>query len=128
MSATNFSLANKTKSTLPSVPFAKIKDFALGKSYDLSLSFIGNSTSQKLNRDFRGKNKPTNILSFELGKKSGEIFIAPNVVKKQTKTFNRSYKNLLAFLFIHGLMHLKGMEHGSKMEKAEEKIRVKFGI
>ena len=123
-----FSITNKTKSTLPSVPFGKIKDAALGKSYSLSLVFIGERRSKKLNGGYRNKNKSTNVLSFTLDKKNGEIFITPAVVKRQTKKFDRSFQNLVAFLFIHGLMHLKGMDHGSTMERAEEMLRKKFRI
>lgn len=124
----DFSITNKTKSTLPSVPFARIKNKALGEDYSLSLVFVGETTSRNLNYKYRGKNKPTNILSFSLNKKSGEIFITPAVVKKQTKEFNRNFKNMLGFLFIHGLMHLKGFDHGSTMERAEEKLRREFNI
>jgi probable rRNA maturation factor len=123
-----FTLTNTTKSTPPSVPFVKIKNAVLGKNYDLSLVFIGEKKSKKLNFSYRGKNKPTNILSFTLDKNSGEIFITPSVAKKQLKIFNRKYNNFVAFLFIHGLLHLKGMEHGSTMEEAEEKLRKKFSV
>lgn len=124
----NFSITNKTKSTLPSVPFGKIKDAALGKDYSLSLVFVGERRSRKLNNSYRGKSKSTNILSFTLDKKNGEIFITPAVVKRQTKKFDRNYQNLIGFLFIHGLMHLKGYDHGSTMERAEEVLRKKFKI
>src|SRR5690348_208803 len=120
MQEKSFSITNKTKSTLPRVPFAKIKNLALGKDYSLSLVFVGNARSKFLNNTYRGKNKPTNILSFSIDKKQGEIFLAPAVIKNQTKQFERNYENLVAFLFIHGLMHLKGYEHGSTMERAEE--------
>ncbi|MFZ2693813.1 MAG: rRNA maturation RNase YbeY [Minisyncoccia bacterium] len=123
-----FSIINKTKNTLPFVSFAKIKDDALGKDYSLSLVFIGKGTSKKLNSSFRGENKPTNILSFPLDKKNGEIFINLSLVKKQIKLFDRKFENLVAFLFIHGLMHLKGMEHGSRMERAESKLRKQFKV
>ncbi len=124
----NFSITNTTKSTLPRVPFDKIKDSALGKNYSLSLVFIGEKKSKELNFSYREKNRPTNVLSFSLDKKTGEIFITPSVVKKQLKKFDRNFGNLVAFLFIHGLMHLKGMEHGSTMEKAEAKLQKQFGI
>jgi len=128
MQEENFTITNKTRSTLPSVPFALIKDTVMGKKYSLSLVFIGERRSQFINNTYRAKNKPTNILSFSLDAQNGEIFITPAVAKKQTKKFERKYANLIAFLFIHGLLHLKGMEHGSTMEKAEEKIRKTFGI
>ncbi|KND47779.1 MAG: putative rRNA maturation factor YbeY [Parcubacteria bacterium C7867-006] len=128
MNSETFTITNKTKGALPSVPFAKIKDIAMGKGYSLSLVFIGERRSKKLNGSYRNKNKSTNVLSFTLDKKNGEIFITPAVVKKQTKKFGRNFQNLVAFLFIHGLMHLKGMDHGSTMERAEQKLRKQFGI
>ena len=124
----NFSLTNTTKSTLPGVPFAKIKNKALGSKYSLSLVFIGEKKSQTLNKIYRGKNKPTNVLSFNISKNKGEIFITPSVVRRQIKLFQRKFNNLVAFLFIHGLMHLKGMKHGSRMERAETKLREQFKL
>lgn len=112
-----FSITNKTKSTLPRVPFLKIKDEILGKNYCLSLVFIGGKKSKELNYKYRGKNKATNVLSFPLDKKTGEIFITPSLAGKE-----------VGFLFIHGCLHLKGMEHGSTMERAESKLRKKFGV
>lgn len=128
MNSEKFTITNKTKGALPSVPFAKIKDSAMGKDYSLSLVFIGERRSKQLNNSYRQKNKSTNVLSFTLDKKNGEIFITPAVAKRQTKKFDRNFNNLIAFLFIHGLMHLKGMDHGSTMERAEEILRKKFRI
>ncbi len=124
----NFTITNKTKSTLPRVSFVDIKNTVLGKKYELSLVFVSNTTSRALNSMYRQKNNPTNILSFPLTKSSGEIFIAPAVARREMKHFNRTYDNFIAFLFIHGLLHLKGMEHSSTMEKAEVKFRKKFGV
>lgn len=123
-----FTITNKTKSTLPRVPFASIKKEALGEKYSLSLVFIGKKKSTNLNYSYREKNKPTNILSFPLDKNTGEIFITLDLTKKEAKKFDRTHDNFVAFLFIHGLMHLKGMEHGSRMEEAEKKLRKKFNI
>lgn len=124
----NFTITNKTKSTLPRVPFVNIKNAVLGKNYSLSLVFIGEKKSAELNRSYRGKNKSTNILSFPLDKKTGEIFITLKLIKKESKLFGRKPDNFVAFLFIHGLLHLKGMGHGSTMEEAECKLRKKFNI
>ncbi len=123
-----FTITNKTKSTLPRVPFALMKDKVLGKNYNLSLVFIGETKSRQLNNTYRGKNKPTNILSYPLDKNNGEIFITPMVLKKEMRNFGRKYDNFTAFLFIHGLLHLKGMTHGSTMEQAEVNLRKKFRI
>ena len=105
-----------------------MKEAVLGKDYDLSLVFIGNKRSQKLNKEYRDKDKPTNILSFPLENTQGEIFINLAFSKKHAKDFGRTEKNFVAFLFIHGLFHLKGYDHGSTMEKEEVKIRNKFDV
>ena len=122
MDSDNFSITNITKSTLPRVPFAKIKEKVLGKKYNLSLVFVGDKKSQTLNKTYRGKNKPTNCLSFSLSKTSGEIFLNLGKAKKEAPDFDKKFDEFVTFLFIHSMLHLKGMEHGSTMEKKEEKI------
>lgn len=123
-----FGISNLTRQKIEKLPFEKIKDCVLGKNYELSLVLIGERRSKGLNLKYRNKNKSTDILSFSISKECGEIFITPTKANKESKKFNLSEKKFLVFLFIHGLFHLKGMEHGSKMEKAEEKIRRKFKI
>ncbi len=119
---------NMTKGKLPRLPFAEMKNFALGNDYNLSLVFIGDKRSRKLNREWRGKDKATDILSFSLNKHEGEIFINPRQTKSKAQLFERSFPNYLGFLFIHGLMHLKGFDHSSTMEREEEKVRKEFSI
>lgn len=70
----------------------------------------------------RGKDKSTNVLSFPLSENSGEIFIDLATVKKELRKFDMSYTKLVVYLFIHGCLHLKGMEHGDKMTEAEQKF------
>ena len=108
--------------------FEMIKQAILGRKYELSLVFITPKKIQSLNKIYRNINKPTDILSFPLSKTSGEIFICKSEAKKMAKDFGRPYENFLAFLFIHGLVHLKGYDHGDKMEKVEIKFRKKFKI
>jgi probable rRNA maturation factor len=108
--------------------FDQIKKAILGDKYELSLVFITAKKIKNLNKIYRNINKPTDILSFPLSKTSGEIFICPAEAKKMMLEFKRSYKNFLAFLFIHGLVHLKGYDHGCEMEKLEIKFRKKFKI
>ena len=121
-------ILNATKAELPRLPFEAIKNKVLGKDYELSLVFVSEDKSRKLNAAYRRKDKPTNILSFPLNNNAGEIFICPSVAKKEASKFGRSYSNFLSFLFIHGLMHLKGFRHGSRMEDAERKVRKTFHV
>ncbi len=118
----SFSLKNMTKGTPPRVPFVAIKDKILGNHYDLSLVFATKALSKKLNNAHRGKNYPTNILSFKVDKMSGEIFIEPIQTRLDAPNFDTSYTQFSKFLFIHGCLHLKGMQHSSTMERAEKKF------
>lgn len=126
--AEGFTIINTTKGKLPSLPFEAIKNEALGEDYDLELIFVDEQEMHAINLQHRQKDKPTNILSFPLDKTSGQVFICPSYAKKEAPNFDRDYENYLAFLFIHGVIHLKGYDHGSRMENEEQKIRKQFGI
>jgi probable rRNA maturation factor len=128
MAEANFTLFNEVKAKLPSLAFADIKDAALGKDYELSLIIVDKEKIRTLNREYRGKDVPTDILSFPLSETEGEIYINPEMSLEESKKFDRSYDNFIAFLFIHGLVHLKGYDHGSTMENIEAELRTRFGV
>ena len=102
--------------------FSRLKNTVLGRQYELSLVFIDQKRSRELNKTYRKKNKPTNVLSFPLSKKSGEIFIDLVTSKSEAKKFGMSFTQFVKYLFIHGILHLKGMRHGATMENAEKKL------
>lgn len=52
----------------------------------------------------------------------GEIFIDLVTAKKEMGKFDMSFDKFVTYLFIHGLLHLKGMEHGYTMERTEKKL------
>lgn len=120
----NITITNKTKGKLPSLPFVFIKNDILGEKYSLSIAFVGEKKSQEINKIYRDKNKPTNVLSFPLSKTEGEIVLCLSLIKKESKNkeknFGKNFRDLLCFLVIHGMLHLKGMEHGSRMEREEK--------
>ena len=122
-----FEITNLTKRNLPSsrLRFQKIKEMVLGIRYELSLVFISPQKSKKLNKEFRGKDKIANVLSFPLEKNCGEIFINLNV-EKETSKRDLSYKKYVEFLLIHGCLHLKGLGHGDKMSKEEKRFLKKI--
>lgn len=122
----SFSITQKTKGKLPSLPFWQIKQAVLGDKYELSIVFIGDKRSRDLNKKYRAKDKPTNVLSFPISKTSGEIFINLRLAKKQAPDFSMSPDNFVGKLVIHGMLHLKGFEHGSRMELTEARFVKKF--
>jgi rRNA maturation RNase YbeY len=106
--------------TLPRVPFLAIKEKVLGKSYDLSISFVDEKTAKKINKENRNKTYVPNTLSFSLTKTSGEIVMCLSAIRKEYKKFGMTEKKYLIFLIIHSMLHLKGYEHGSTMEDKEQ--------
>ena len=120
------SIINKTKTKIPRLPFLDIKNDILGKNYSLSIAFVDEKKSREINKEYRNKDKSTNILSFLLHKNEGEIIICPPVVKREAKNFERNFTEFLGFLVIHGMLHLKGHEHSSTMERLEEKYDKKY--
>lgn len=105
-----------------------MKEAVLGKKYRLSIAIITLAKMRSLNKTYRKKDAPTDILSFPLSKTEGEIFLNLQDARKESKKFGRTFENFIAFLLIHGLVHLKGFAHGSRMEALETKFRKKFGI
>lgn len=101
----------------------EIKNEILGKAYELSFVFVSRAKIKELNKKYRGKDEPTDILSFPLESNGGEILICKEAAKEKFeevwKGKYRTFENYLIFLVIHGCLHLKGLEHGSKMEKYE---------
>jgi probable rRNA maturation factor len=106
--------------------FSKIKNDILGRDYSLSIAYVRAAKSRELNKKYRKKDRATNILSFPLRKNMGELVLCPEVIKKEAKNFDRTFEEFLGFLVIHGMLHLKGRQHSSKMEAEEEKYDKKY--
>ena len=107
----------------------------LNKKISLSLMLSNNRNIKKLNKEFRNKNKSTDILSFPADQKIkisrqtyiGDIIISYNFMNKPKSQKLKSFKEKLIKTFIHGFLHLLGFDHKKdkdykKMLKEEEKI------
>jgi len=112
----------------PRLPFADMKRAALGEKYELSLVICGDHLSQRLNREHRRKSYVPNVLSFPFSRREGEIFLNPRQAAREARTYGVSERNRLALLFVHGLLHLKGLSHGRTMEHEERRILRTFGF
>lgn len=119
---------SSTARKYPRLPYEEIKDVILGKQYQLSLTFVGTTRAQQLNKTYRKKTYAPNVLSFPLDKNHGEIVITPIVAKREAPKFGLSAKGYVAYLFIHGCLHLKGYGHGDTMDKLEKRYMQKFNI
>jgi probable rRNA maturation factor len=105
----------------PNLPFLEVKNKILGKDYDLSLVFATKNIVLDLNKKYRNKDYVPNILSFNLSEKSGEIYIHLATARIQSmRDFEMEEGKYVLFLFIHGCLHLKGLDHGTKMDQKEK--------
>ncbi|MDP2593336.1 MAG: rRNA maturation RNase YbeY [bacterium] len=118
----------KTGNLLRGLPVLKMKNDCLGKDYRLSVVVVSSGKMRKLNSRFRKIDRTTDILSFPLEKTLGEMFLCTAELKRKAMKFETVLRKFTARMFIHGLLHLKGMRHGSKMEREEIKFRRKFNI
>jgi probable rRNA maturation factor len=89
---------------------------------------------QDLNYQYRGKNKPTNVLSFcGEGDELGDIVLAFETIRREAKEQGKSFSAHTSHLVIHGVLHLLGFDHENskharKMEKKEIAILAGFGF
>ncbi|MBU6414677.1 rRNA maturation RNase YbeY [Patescibacteria group bacterium] len=85
---------------------------------------ISAKESRRLNRLYRKKNKPTNVLSFRYGKDYGEILLCSEVIKKEAKQAGNSQNKQMTWMLIHAMLHLGGVHHenGARQEKRFAKL------
>lgn len=84
---------------------------------------------QELNRDFRGKDKPTNVLSFpsDEPEEFGDIIISVNTLKAEAVAQNKTFDNHVCHMVVHGMLHLLGYDHQIEAE-AEEMEALEIAI
>ena len=78
---------------------------------DVSIAFVGDIVIRKLNKNYRGKDKITDILSFDgEAEDLGEIVIDYAQIKRQSQKYSKSVQDELIFILVHGLLHLIGYD------------------
>lgn len=106
---------NRTKQKINFGPVKKItkafaRKYKLGRK-EISLAVIGDAAMKKLNRGYRGQNKPTDVLSFNgEGDFLGEIIIDYAQIKRQARQSGLSAEAEFIFILTHGLLHLIGYD------------------
>jgi len=99
---------------------------------ELTLNFVNNEEIRRLNKEYRNKNHPTDVLSFPLFTKEelnkyptelpvalGDIVISIDQAKEQAKEYNHSDLREFCFLTVHGLLHLLGFDHDTQANEKE---------
>ncbi|WP_010650924.1 rRNA maturation RNase YbeY [Oceanobacillus massiliensis] len=134
----------------------RLLDFAaekegISKEAEMSVNFVDNKEIQELNRNYRQKDTPTDVISFAMQESVegemdvidvigedmpltlGDIVISVDKAKEQAIDYDHSYERELAFLTLHGFLHLLGYDHMNKhdeeiMFKRQDDILGEFGI
>jgi probable rRNA maturation factor len=101
-----------------------IADKVSKKGLIVSLSFVTKKKIRELNRVFRRKNKPTDVLSFNMdeGKLLGDVIICPQVAAENAKEYGTSLNDEIMRLAAHGMLHLMGYDHSKKMFDLQDKV------
>lgn len=118
-------------------------EFDATKPVYVSLLITDNETIQEINRDYRGKDMPTDVISFayhdgddfDIGPYDtlGDIVISLDRVEEQSIDYGHSFKREFYYVLTHGLLHLLGYDHiededKREMREREEEILNKFGF
>lgn len=92
-----------------------------GLPVEISVVSVSARESRALNRQYRKKNKATNVLSFYYGKEYGEIVICPAIIRAEAKKQKHSFHYQMTWMIAHGMIHLSGLHH-EKSRDAEKRV------
>ncbi|MED0655846.1 rRNA maturation RNase YbeY [Anoxybacillus ayderensis] len=115
---------------------------------EVSITFVDNEKIREINRDYRGKDQPTDVISFaleEMGEEEieivgvdvppvlGDIIISVPKAREQAEQYGHSFMRELGFLAVHGFLHLLGYDHETEEEEKEmftkqEQLLQQFGL
>lgn len=92
-----------------------------GAAGDLTVRIVGSRESRVLNKRYRGKDKPTNVLSFPYGERGvlGDLVICAPVVNREAQEQGKAPAAHWAHMVVHGVLHLRGFDH---IQKAEARV------
>lgn len=141
-------IINETKEQIPELEtLLDLLNFAAQKQQVENIIFnviiVDNNYIHQLNKEYRGVDRPTDVISFaledngsmetEFGRVLGDIYISIDKAREQAKEYGHSLKRELSFLSIHGFLHLLGYDHMNSEEEKEmfeiqELILNEYGI
>lgn len=135
----DFSLTQEEIEMFEKLCYEVLTQEELGDYFEISLSFVGNKEIRQLNKDFRGIDKVTDVLSFPFQEENfypgllGDIVISVDKAKEQAKEYGHSEEREILYLLVHSMLHLLGYDHMEKDEKKamrekEEEILTSLGV
>ncbi len=134
----NFEIYNETEEQIEELNGLKdLLDYALNylkiDNAEFNVIIIDNEKIHEINREYRGVDRPTDVITFALEDHKdiefedirllGDVYISIEKARSQAEEYGHSLKREISFLTIHGLLHLLGYDH---MEETEEKEMFKL--
>jgi probable rRNA maturation factor len=106
---------------------------AAGLKGEVAVMITGNREIQKLNKTFRKKNKPTDVISFpsEADGIAGDIAISVDIARGNGRQLGHGTLTELKILILHGMLHLAGLDHekdNGRMARREQRLRRELGL
>jgi probable rRNA maturation factor len=111
---------------------------ALSRPAVVALRYVAATEGRRLNRDYRGKDYATNVLTFVYGGEpggalAGDVVICAPVVAREAREQGKDVAAHHAHLLVHGLLHLQGLDHerpadARRMERREREILARLGF
>lgn len=101
---------------------------------EISIVFCGDGLMRRLNREYRGKDGTTDVLSFPAGTRNGflgDLVVSVPEARRQARRDKISFDGVMRKLLLHGLLHLLGYDHevdNGEMDALEARLRQKFSI
>lgn len=105
---------------------------------ELSISIVGDRTIRRLNRDYLGKDRPTNVISFSMREGDfgevnpdvlGDVVVSADTALREAEEGDTTFFRRLVFLTLHGILHLAGFDHersgeveAARMENREREL------
>ena len=125
----------RSRSLPPAARFRRWARAALARDADITLRVVGEREGRRLNRDYRGGDYATNVLTFVYGERAplaGDIVLCAPVVRREARERGIAAEAHYAHLTVHGVLHLQGHDHvrrreAEAMEALESRIVRKLG-
>lgn len=110
---------------------ARLRTWALAAAragQEVTLRVVGAAEARALNRVFRKRDYATNVLSFSYGAGHGDLVLCHPVIACEAREWKKALAAHYAHLVVHGMLHLRGLRHGRRMEQRETRLLARLGF
>jgi probable rRNA maturation factor len=110
----------------------------LDSGTEVSLLFVDDRRIAELNRQYRGQDRPTDVLSFAMREQAGDepefddptgdcllgdVVVSLETAARQSREYGHSLEREVAYLLVHGVLHLLGYDHGDEESRARMRVK-----